>query len=203
MTAVCRCASASFAALFSPNFGADGAASGGGIGYSLAITAGPSGIVDVATGEAVNLVMNGAVVEGRSATTNQLVFTISVDANGVVTLDQLRAVQHNDPSDPDEAGASAATLSADSLVRLVATVTDKDGDTASASVNIGTDFQFKDDGPSVSQNSTTEPTITVDETNLANNASASFAVAPRTAPPTSAARASSAPGRRFSAALPS
>ena len=33
----------------------------------------------VATGEAVNLVMNGAVVEGRSAVTNQLVFTVSVD----------------------------------------------------------------------------------------------------------------------------
>ena len=31
-----------------------------------------------------------------------IVFTITVDASGVVTLDQVRAVVHNDPLDPDE-----------------------------------------------------------------------------------------------------
>ncbi len=161
-------ASASFAGLFSGAYGADGA---GTTTYGLAITAGPSGLVDIATLEAVNLVMNGGVVEGRTAVTNQLVFTASVDANGVVTLDQIRAVQHTPDLGPDQ----PTSLGADSLVRLVATITDKDGDSASASVNIGSNLVFEDDAPSISTNSTTEPTLTVDETVLATNASASFA----------------------------
>ncbi|HEV7233196.1 MAG TPA: DUF5801 repeats-in-toxin domain-containing protein, partial [Sphingorhabdus sp.] len=140
-------ATSSFAGVFAPVFGADGAAAANSVTYALAITAGPSGLVDVATGEAVNLVLNGSVVEGRSAVTNQLVFTVSVAANGDVTLDQIRAVQHNDPADPDEPGASAATLSADNLIRLIATVTDRDGDTATATANIGQNLQFRDDGP--------------------------------------------------------
>src|SRR5687768_5116868 len=167
-------ASGSFGGLFVPNYGADGAAAVNPITYALAITAGPSGIIDVATGEAVNLVMNGAVVEGRTAVTNQLVFTVSVNGSGLVTLDQIRAVQHNDPADHDEAGASAATLTADNLIRLTATVTDRDGDTATATINIGSNLQFKDDGPSVTT-SGAEPTLVVADTPLTTNASASFA----------------------------
>ena len=140
-------ASASFASVFTPTFGADGAAASNSVTYALQVTAGPSGLVDVATGEAVNLVLNGSVVEGRTASSNQLVFTVVVDTSGNVTLDQIRAVQHNDPSDPDEAGASAATLASDNLIRLVATATDRDGDTATATANIGQNLQFKDDGP--------------------------------------------------------
>ncbi|HEX4913204.1 MAG TPA: DUF5801 repeats-in-toxin domain-containing protein, partial [Vicinamibacterales bacterium] len=133
-------ASASFAGLFSGAYGADGA---GTTTYALAITAGPSGLIDVATGEAVNLVLNGGVVEGRTATTNQLVFTVTVNGSGVVTLDQLRAVQHTPDTGPDQ----PVSLTADSLVRLVATITDRDGDSASASVNIGSNLVFEDDAP--------------------------------------------------------
>ncbi|HEV7233575.1 MAG TPA: DUF5801 repeats-in-toxin domain-containing protein, partial [Sphingorhabdus sp.] len=133
-------ATASFAGVFTASFGADGAAAANSITYALSVVAGPSGLVDTATGEAVNLVMNGAVVEGRTAVTNQLVFTVTVAANGDVTLDQIRAVVHNDPADPDEPGASAATI-ADNLVSLPATATDRDGDTASATVTIGQNLQ--------------------------------------------------------------
>jgi len=67
---------------------------------------------------------------------------------GTVTLDQKRAVVHNDPNDPDEPGASAATLAAD-LVTLTATITDGDLDTDPAVANIGQAFAFKDDGPTI------------------------------------------------------
>ena len=46
---------------------------------------------------------------------NLLVFTVSVDASGVVTLSQSRAVVHNDPNDPVEAG-SPAQLAAANLI---------------------------------------------------------------------------------------
>ncbi|WP_256578032.1 DUF5801 repeats-in-toxin domain-containing protein, partial [Pseudomonas sp. Irchel s3h17] len=81
----------SFAANFNSAFGADGA---GTLTYALGVVVGASGLTDTATGEAVNLSLNGAVVEGKTATTGLLVFTVSVAANGDVTLDQIRAVVH-------------------------------------------------------------------------------------------------------------
>src|SRR5207253_1867924 len=60
-------------------------------------------------------------------------------------------------------------------VTLTATVTDKDGDHASAGLNIGTNLVFQDDGPTISLAAVAEPTLTVDETVLATDASASFA----------------------------
>ena len=135
-------ATQSFTANFSSAFGADGA---GTLTYALGMTAGPSGLTDTATGEAVNLSLNGGVVEGRTATTNLLVFTVSVAANGDVTLDQLRAVVHPDATNPDD----ATTLSADNLVTLIGTATDKDGDRAQATLNIGQNLVFEDDGPSL------------------------------------------------------
>ena len=61
---------------------------------------------------------------------------------GNVTLDQQRAVVHptNNPNEP-------VSLSADNLVTLTATITDKDGDSASAVLNIGQNLVFLDDGP--------------------------------------------------------
>ncbi|WP_349747524.1 DUF5801 repeats-in-toxin domain-containing protein, partial [Pseudomonas frederiksbergensis] len=157
----------SFAANFSSAFGADGA---GTLTYALGVVAGGSGLTDTATGEAVNLSLNGGVVEGRTATTSQLVFTVSVAANGEVTLDQIRAVVHPDATNPDD----SKTLTADTLVTLTATKTDGDGDSAQATLNIGQNLVFKDDGPSISTTGT-EPTLTVDETVLATNDTKSFA----------------------------
>ncbi|WP_063343831.1 DUF5801 repeats-in-toxin domain-containing protein [Pseudomonas fluorescens] len=159
-------ATQSFTANFSSAFGADGA---GTLTYALGATAGPSGLTDTATGEAVNLSLNGGVVEGRTATTNLLVFTVSVAANGDVTLDQLRAVVHPDATDPDD----ATSLSSDDLVTLTATITDKDGDSAQATLNIGQNLVFEDDGPSITTTGD-EPTLTVDETVLATDATQSF-----------------------------
>ncbi len=85
------------------------------------------------------------MVEGRTATTNLLVFTVSVASNGSVTLDQLRAIVHPDASNPDD----SKTLTADNLVTLTATKTDKDGDSAQATLNIGQNLVFHDDGPTL------------------------------------------------------
>ena len=161
-------ATQSFAAAFTSSYGADGA---GTITYALGVVAGPSGLFDTASGQAVNLVLNGTVVEGRTAGSNELVFTLSVDASGNVTLDQIRAVVHptNDPNEPK-------TLSADNLVTLTAIITDKDGDSASATQTIGQNLVFQDDGPTISA-PTSILSLTVDETNLAGNATQSFAAA--------------------------
>lgn len=156
-----------FAANFTSAFGADGA---GTLTYALGVVAGASGLTDTATGEAVNLSLNGTVVEGRTAGTNLLVFTASVDTNGSVTLDQLRAVVHPDATNPDD----STSLASDNLVTLTATVTDKEGDTAQATLDIGHDLVFKDDGPSISTTGT-EPTLTVDETDLTSDATEGFA----------------------------
>ncbi|WP_256575289.1 DUF5801 repeats-in-toxin domain-containing protein [Pseudomonas sp. B12(2017)] len=160
-------ATQSFAANFTSAFGADGA---GTLTYALGVVAGASGLTDTATGEAVNLSLNGTVVEGRTATTNLLVFTVSVASNGSVTLDQLRAIVHPDTNNPDD----SKTLTSDNLVTLTATKTDKDGDSAQATLNIGQNLVFKDDGPSISTTGT-EPVLTVDETDLTTNATQSFA----------------------------
>ncbi|WP_448093196.1 DUF5801 repeats-in-toxin domain-containing protein [Pseudomonas lini] len=160
-------ATQNFAANFTSAFGADGA---GTLTYALGVVAGASGLTDTATGEAVNLSLNGGVVEGRTATTNLLVFTVSVAANGDVTLDQSRAVVHPDATDPDD----STTLSADNLVTLTATTTDGDGDSVQATLNIGSNLVFKDDGPSISTTGE-EPTLTVDETVLTTDATQNFA----------------------------
>jgi hypothetical protein len=166
-TALATNATQSFAANFTSAFGADGA---GTLTYTLGVVAGASGLTDTATNEAVNLSLNGSVVEGRTATTNELVFTVSVAANGSVTLDQIRAVVHSDTTNPDD----SKTLSADTLVTLTATKTDGDGDSAQAALNIGQNLIFKDDGPSISTTGT-DPALTVDETVLTTDATQNYA----------------------------
>jgi len=138
-------ASAGFAANFTTLFGADGSAASGSLVYTLGVVAGPSGLVDTLTGQNVILSLNGNVVEGRTAGSNALVFTVTVATDGTVTLDQLRAVVHTPDAGPDQ----STTLSAANLVTLTATATDFDGDTDSATINIADKLVFKDDAPSI------------------------------------------------------
>jgi len=164
-------ATANFAANFTASFGADGPAAAGSITYALGINAGATGLIDVATGSAIVLVQNGAVVEGHVGdASGALAFTVSVNAAGDVTLDQIRALQHPDPTNPDD----SVTLASDNLVTLTATAHDFDGDTASSTLNIGQNLGFEDDGPSI-QLSGSEASLTVDETVLATNDTQSFA----------------------------
>src|SRR5262249_15802109 len=150
-------ASANFADNFTstPNYGADGAGTTS-AAYALSVSASgvDSGLIDVATGQHIYLYLNGsAVVEGRVGSAplanpaGTIDFTVSVDASGNVTLDQIHALQHpNTGNSDDSVSPSLATLIA--LTRTD-TITDRDGDTStgSATINIGTALSFHDDGP--------------------------------------------------------
>ncbi|MBD2841204.1 DUF5801 repeats-in-toxin domain-containing protein [Erythrobacter rubeus] len=151
-------AMANFAGLFTSDANADGPGTVG--NYTLGVNAGSTGLVDTATNEAVVLTVNNGVVEGRTESTGALVFTVSVDAaTGVVTLDQRSAVKHvNTTDDNDPTG-----LAADNLITLSATITDSDGDTATATANIAGGITFLDDGPALSGVSVGS-TVSVDET---------------------------------------
>ena len=159
-------ATANFADNFSnsPNFGADGGSSISSV-YRLGISAtgADSGLVDTATGDHVLLRVNGSgVVEGyTSGHGNLVVFTVSVNGSGTVTLDQVRALVHPTASNPDS--DETVTLSAAGLVTLTRTdtITDGDGDqsTGFASINIGTALVFHDDGPSITASNLVIPNV--------------------------------------------
>ncbi len=142
-------ATVNFSSLFTSAFGADDA---GTLLFSLGISASgaDSGLVDTATGNSVFLFLESGVVVGREGTdavnalTGDVVFTVSVDGStGAVTLDQQRAVIHPDGTDPDD----EVSLGAANLVTLTGTITDADGDSQSATVDLGAAISFKDDGP--------------------------------------------------------
>jgi VCBS repeat-containing protein len=158
-------ATANFSGVFNVQPGADGV---GSQTYSLSVQNANSGLVDTATGEAVLLSLNGSVIEGRTAGTGELVFTLSVNAAGTVTLDQQRAVVHP-TSDADEAKYLGA-----GHVSLTLTVVDKDGDSASGAVDIGKVISFKDDGPSISAGQAGVASLEVDETSLGIDATTDF-----------------------------
>lgn len=134
-------ATANFAALFNVVTGAD---QPGHVSYSFQINNG-SGLIDVATGQSISLHVLGNVLEGRvSGSPGTVAFRLTVAPDGLATLDQIRAVRHSDTTNPDD----PATIPSQ-LIQLVATVTDSDGDQATASIDIGNALVFKDDGPSL------------------------------------------------------
>jgi len=145
-------ATASFADNFTnlPISGADGATVTS--AYTLSVASGSTGLVDTATGQDVVLSMNGTAVEGKN-TDGNIVFTLTTDASGNVTLDQQRAVVHPVPGDgttPPDSHDEPISLDSD-LITLTRedTITDGDGDTSTASdtIGLGTNLIFKDDGP--------------------------------------------------------
>ncbi|MCM3417820.1 DUF5801 repeats-in-toxin domain-containing protein [Sphingopyxis alaskensis] len=145
--------------LFTAAFNADGPAAMDAVVYTLAVKSPgvDSGLVDTATGEAVVLTIEAGVVVGRTSGSGEIVFTLSVDANGTVTLDQQRPVFHTPDTGPDQ----SAVLDADDLITLTATITDSDGDPASATANIGGALTFKDDGVSIDISVSDEAAVTL------------------------------------------
>ena len=144
-------ATADFSGLFNVQPGADGLKS---LDYKLTVQNANSGLVDSISGQDVVLTVNDAgVVEGRTATGKDLVFTLSVGTDGKVTLDQIRAIVHP-TSDPDE-----AKFLGSGHISLSAIVTDKDGDTATGNLDLGKVISFKDDAPSTGTN----PTVKLDD----------------------------------------
>ncbi|KAF1071337.1 MAG: Leukotoxin [Pseudomonas citronellolis] len=135
--------SANVSALFNGSYGADGA---GGITYQLTATNGSdSGLKDTATGQSILLYQTADGVVGRvGGADGAVAFSLTL-SNGVVTLTQDRAFAHPDTTDADDSLSLAS-----GKISLVATITDGDGDKASASLDVGSKLTFHDDGPSIS-----------------------------------------------------
>jgi len=174
---------ANFSGVFGVSFsgGADGAASAPVLGYALDVTGyagGPAGVdsgLNQGGSDIFLYEIGGKVVGSTSATlagvtAGNTVFDVAVSASGVVTLTQYSQIDHPIGSDPSPTGSPFSDQliwMADSLVTLTAssTVTDNDGDTAtdSATVAIGANLRFSDDGPDISVTATTTQ-IRIDET---------------------------------------
>ena len=110
---------------------------------------------------------------GRTGSAAGPVFTVSVGAAGTVSLDQARAIVQRRRQ---LIRTQSTTLAAADLITLTATITDNDGDEASATHDIGQSLNFEDDGPTITADGAV-PELTVDETDLTTDASASFAAA--------------------------
>jgi|GEM_PF-2970450 len=159
-----REATADFTGYFAePSFGTDGP---GNVGYALALTGTEVGsglfAVDAEAidgkGDEILLFQEvaGGVVEGRVG--DQVYFTISVDNNGQLTFAQTVqegvSVWHSNAEDRDDIESLMVVAGEGDVpnsLQLVQTVTDADGDTASASLDLGAGvFSVEDDGPVVS-----------------------------------------------------
>ncbi len=133
---------ANFAAAFINNYGADGQGAADSRVFSLAIGNSASGLVDTVTGNTVVLSLDDGDVVGKVAGSGEEVFRVAVDTSGDVTLTQSRAVQHPFTDQADEViKVDAGTVS------LIQRISDGDGDTAEASIDLGATLSFQDDAP--------------------------------------------------------
>ncbi|WP_332309740.1 DUF5801 repeats-in-toxin domain-containing protein [Aeromonas encheleia] len=143
-------AAATVQAQFSHSFGSDGA---GSISYSLALSGSnvASGLYAVdpqaTNGQGAQILLNQAfnIITGSANGVDYFTFTID-PISGAVTLNLLDNVWHGNTSSADD--SVSLTLS-NGVLTLVQTVTDADGDSAEASLDLGANgtFRFEDDGP--------------------------------------------------------
>ena len=133
-------------------------------GFTLGIKSdgAETGLLDLATGDKVVLRIDATtgVVTGETLGSGADVFTVSVAADGQVTLTLLRGVIHGTAETTDSSEA-ASSLAAD-LITLSATVKDKEGDSSTGSANIGDKLVFHDDGPTVGVRHAFEVDFTAD-----------------------------------------
>ena len=135
------------------------------------------GIGQIGQGDEILLYVSadGTTVTGSTAATEAGItaantyFTIEVDNDplsptfGQVTFAQTQNIWHDDTSDSDDPEALTTDLAGD--LKLTQTVTDADGDTASASINLGAGvFVIQDDGPNAVVANATADTLVLDET---------------------------------------
>ena len=134
--------------------------------FALSVSAAgvDSGLINSQTLLHVFLFLENGEVVGRegadagAAASGEKVFTLSVDAAGVITLTDLRSVNQGvgEPGDISEGTHLPA-----GLVSLTATVTDINNASASAAVDVGPSLTLLDDGPTahVDSGNVTEGTL--------------------------------------------
>jgi T1SS-143 domain-containing protein len=172
---------ANFSGVFTTttSYGADGGGSTT-LSYALAVTGAPGagGRVDSnldSQGASIYLYNVGGTIVGSTALTagaiadGNKIFSVSVNGSGVVTLTQFQQIDHPIANDPSASGAPFDDQNAilgNGLISLTrsGSITDGDGDTATASatIDLGGNIQFTDHGPSA----TTTASLKVDEDDL-------------------------------------
>ena len=136
-------------------YGADGL--GASPVFSLDVSA-PNGVdsgLDATDGRSVFLFKEGNLIVGREGTAGDttdangsVAFAISLDSStGQLTVAEYTALYHHNPLDPNEAASPLTMLNG--VLQATVTITDGDGDTSVASVGIGNQIHFLDDGPTV------------------------------------------------------
>ncbi len=106
-----------------------------------------TGLFDTATNSAITLEKVGNIITGYSATGHQGL-TIELESDGDVKVSQFRAIVNDNPANHDEHGSDSELLGAGKIT-LKVEITDKDGDTTSATLDLGNLVKFEDDGPKV------------------------------------------------------
>jgi len=172
---------ANFSGVFATtsSYGADGGGSMT-LNYALAVTGTPGagGRVDSnldSQGASIYLYNVGGTIVGSTALTagtiadGNKIFSVSVNSSGVVTLTQFQQIDHPIANDQSASGAPFDDQNAilgNGLISLTrsGSITDGDGDTATASatIDLGGNIQFTDHGPSA----TTTAALKVDEDDL-------------------------------------
>jgi hypothetical protein len=135
--------------------------------YALTLNGGASSLlttlVDSKSNTAVTLFqISPTEIDARNAG-GDLVFRLTVDGTGHVTMEALRGVHENTPGDFNEGNALAA-----GLVSLTATVTDTNNTTATASIDLGPHITIHDDGP-LNNGVTLQAAVFEDGLTLANS----------------------------------
>ena len=130
---------------------------------SLGIVGGDGSDSGLATtdGTTINLFeeTNGDVTGRAGGDSGEVIFAISIDGDGEVSVAQYDSLEH----DPNSPNSHDESIDLTDKLDAVVTVTDGDGDVATASEEIGSSIVFQDDGPTASI-STTGNTVTLDET---------------------------------------
>ena len=130
-------------------FGADGP---GSVSYALVLngTGIPSGLFALG----INGAQGGEILLSQASPTSPVIgsvggvdyFQITINLDGDLSLTQLSAIWHPDPTSNDESVTLTTTVA--DLLQVQQTVTDFDDDQASGTLNIGQGvFVFADDGP--------------------------------------------------------
>ncbi|MCP1908054.1 VanZ family protein [Bradyrhizobium elkanii] len=120
-------------------------------------------------GQGAQIVLNqsGNTITGSAGGTTY--FTITIDpSTGIVTFTQSNNIWHSDPKNPDD--PATLTLSSPSLLQVVQTITDADGDSVSTPLDVGTRvFTIQDSGPTAGTVTGATDTLVLDETRPAGS----------------------------------